>query len=178
MRFRYGALIGLIAIGLTVMALACSSAEEPEAPAAAATAAPAQAAQAIVPSAEPAKRPASALPAATARPASQAMAAPLPTPTPAAMVRVVPTAMVITDPIFGGTIKMISRGSPPSLDRSFTNASGSGYPGEHIYERPFGWDSKLSAEPELVSDWDMSSDGLVLTLNFREARLHTGDMLT
>ena len=180
MRFRYGALIGLITIGLTVIGLACSSAEEPaapEAPAAAATAAPAQAAQAIVPTAEPAKRPASALPAATARPASQARV-PLPTPTPPAMVRVVPTAMVITDPIFGGTIKMISRGSPPSLDRSFTNASGSGYPGEHIYERPFGWDSKLSAEPELVSDWDMSSDGLVLTLNFREARLHTGDMLS
>jgi len=175
----------MLFLALTVLAFsavfaACGEAEEPVAPKAAkaaAAAAPAEKAQKVSSQSQSPSKPASALPAATAKP-SRGSQAPLATPTSAPMVRSAPTAVVKTDPVFGGTLKMISRGSPPSLDRSFTNASGSGYPGEHLYERPFGWDSNLNGEPELVSDWDLTGDGLVLTLNFREARFHTGDMMT
>ena len=144
---RHGGKMGLLAIGLLVLAfaLACSSSSSEPTPMAPATPAPAMAPTAVaVPTV------------ASAQAAPTATAAVLPTATPT---RVLPTATPVGQKaIYGGVLNYVSGGSTlRSLDPGLSVDPGDNLPLFNIYDTiaELGFDGSLS--PSLAKSWDISS---------------------
>jgi peptide/nickel transport system substrate-binding protein len=87
-----------------------------------------------------------------------------------------PTAGV---PRFGGTLRIVAQGSIASIDPIWSIFYVTNAVAQHIYEAPFGWDSRLETHERLVGDWSVSDDGLTYTFHLRPGvTFHDGRPLT
>jgi peptide/nickel transport system substrate-binding protein len=87
-----------------------------------------------------------------------------------------PTAGV---PRFGGTLRIVAQGSIASIDPIWSIFYVTNAVAQHIYEAPFGWDSRLETHERLVGDWSVSDDGLTYTFDLRPGvTFHDGRPLT
>ena len=182
MSFRSGTFVALIASGLMVIAVACSSRVEPEAPAVPATAmpaAPAQAIKAIVPTAESPLRPASALPAATAAPDAPAMAAVTTTPLPAQIARPAPTAVPAGTIKRGGTFTIGTAQPVQFLDPHRGGLANNRNAFVGMFNSLTDWDFNGLAQAELAESWDFDAGSLSWTIHLqRNVKFHHGRAFT
>ena len=73
----------------------------------------------------------------------------------------------------------ISQDTTAGLDAQFTTATLTGNVSQHVLESLFADDSSYSPQPHLVSDYELSADGTVLTMSLREGvTFHNGAPLT
>ena len=153
-RTAFAALLSLI-LGLAVTAAACGSSEEAEP--------------------EPAPEPTAVEEAMEPVPTATAMAA-----EPTAM----PDAEEAMDAMgddsrFGGTLRVVSQASIPSLDVAFSGAYVTTAVSSHIYETLFGWDNNIQDQPVMVDSWESSDDSLSWTFNLRDGMVfHDGAPVT
>jgi peptide/nickel transport system substrate-binding protein len=82
-------------------------------------------------------------------------------------------------PRFGGTLRIVAQGSIASIDPIWSIFYVTNAVAQHIYEAPFGWDSRLETHERLVGDWSVSDDGLTYTFDLRPGvTFHDGRPLT
>ncbi|MBM3947720.1 MAG: hypothetical protein FJ312_00475 [SAR202 cluster bacterium] len=80
---------------------------------------------------------------------------------------------------FGGTLRIVSQASIPTLDPIIGGAYVTGAVSSHIYETPFGWDAKFTDQPRMVDSWSVSDDGLAWTFTLRTGlTFHDGSLVT
>ena len=80
---------------------------------------------------------------------------------------------------FGGTLRVVSQASIPSLDPAFGGAYVITAVSSHIYETLFSWDANVEDQPVLVDTWNTSADGLTWSFTLREDKHFTdGAQLT
>ena len=90
-----------------------------------------------------------------------------------------PTPPAAGVPRFGGTLRIVAQGSIASIDPIWSIFYVTNAVAQHIYEAPFGWDSRLETHERLVDDWTLSEDGLTYTFNLRPGvTFHDGRPLT
>ncbi len=90
-----------------------------------------------------------------------------------------PTPPAAGVPRFGGTLRIVAQGSIASIDPIWSIFYVTNAVAQHIYEAPFGWDSRLETHERLVGDWSVSDDGLVYTFDLRPGvTFHDGRPLT
>ena len=171
-------------IGLMILALACSSAEEsapqqPQQPAAAAPAAPAQAAAQSQPQ-SPAQPAAPAPAAPAAAPVQQAPAAPLPTAIPPiTRISSVEISSEEGEAKFGGTASGIGQANFPAVDAQWTGATVVQYLPSNMSETLFTRDFEDQIQPMLADTWEVSGDGLIWTFTIRSGlKFHNGEPVT
>jgi peptide/nickel transport system substrate-binding protein len=78
-----------------------------------------------------------------------------------------PTRPPAGTPEFGGSLRIVSQASVATLDGYWTQAYVTAAVASHIWEQPFGWAYDLTEQPQMVSDWSLSSDNLTYTFNLR-----------
>ncbi len=172
----------IMALGLSVLlvlALACSSSEEPAAPAQpAAPAAPAPAAAADQQAPEAPARP---MAAAAAEPAAKPPAGTGAQAPSVASVR--PTSIPIDTSLlasakYGGTLKFVPQGSIKIIDPIATGAIVTGTVGRHAYDQLFWRDRDYNIFPQMLDSWKVSPEGTEYTFEVRAGQtFHNGDPL-
>ncbi len=86
---------------------------------------------------------------------------------------------VTSGPQFGGTLRIVSQASIPSLDPAFSGAYVSVAVGSHMFEAPLGWDLNLSDQPRMADRWELSNDNLTWTFTLRSGmKFHDGQPVT
>ena len=164
----------VLTMALGLLAMACSSAEEPGAPQApqpAAPAAPAMQAQAQTMQPSAPMQPAAAAPAATAVPppgapkaAEPIMAAQKTTSRP--MMASDADTNIFSEERFGGTLVWVPQGSVGNLD-SMTSGSAIGRGVSwHFWESLAQWDSQGFINPDMADNWEV--DGGTYTFTLRD----------
>jgi peptide/nickel transport system substrate-binding protein len=89
----------------------------------------------------------------------------------------VPPAM--GDPRFGGTLRIVSQASIPTLDSVWSFATTAIAVSQHLYETLYGWDSEIVPRPRMADSFTLSSDGKTYTFNLREGLTwHDGTPVT
>lgn len=79
------------------------------------------------------------------------------------------------DPRYGGTLRVAHIGEPPSLDPHWTTAVITRTYAMHMVEQLFVFNADFEPVPFLVSDYDLSNDGLQYTLHLRQGvKFHNG----
>src|SRR5690606_25390706 len=72
-----------------------------------------------------------------------------------------------------------SQDTTAGLDAQFTTATLTGNVSQHVLESLFADDASYSPQPHLVSDYELSADGTILTMSLREGvTFHNGAPLT
>ena len=141
----------VLALGLVVMVFACSPADDEDEPAAE-TPADTEAME----------------PEATAAPAE-------PEPT----VEAADTGVMTEESRYGGTLRVVSQASIPSLDVAFSGAYVTTAVASHLYETLFGWDNDIQDQPVMVESWEATDDALSWTFTLRDGMtFHDGAPVT
>jgi peptide/nickel transport system substrate-binding protein len=80
----------------------------------------------------------------------------------------------------GGTLRAAILGDPTAgLDAQYTTAVLTGNVAQHVFEGLFANDASFAAQPMLVSDYEMSADGLTLSCSLRSGvTFHNGKELS
>ena len=90
-----------------------------------------------------------------------------------------PTPPPAGTPRFGGTLRVVSQASIPTLDSGSTGAYVTVAVASHMFEGPFGWDANLTEQPRMVDTWDVSADGKTWTMSLRDGlTFHNGRKVT
>ncbi|MDA1188641.1 MAG: ABC transporter substrate-binding protein [Chloroflexi bacterium] len=80
---------------------------------------------------------------------------------------------------FGGTLRIVSQASIPTLDPMIGGAYVTTAVGSHIYETLFGWDENTEDQPVMVDTWNVSSDSMTWNFTLREGmKFHDGTPVT
>ncbi len=80
---------------------------------------------------------------------------------------------------FGGTLRVVSQASVPTLDPAYGGAYVTTAVSSHIYETLFGWDANIDDKPIMVDTWTTSDDGLTWSFTLREGvKFHDGTPVT
>ena len=83
------------------------------------------------------------------------------------------------DSKFGGTLRVVSQASIPTLDPAFGGAYVTTAVASHMYETLFGWDANIEDQPVMVESWDVSDDGLTWSFTLRDGlTFHDGTAVT
>ena len=82
-------------------------------------------------------------------------------------------------PVFGGTLRVATTGSPPMLDPIPTTAIAVREVGMHVFENLLTFDGKFQLAPQLAERWEVSPDGKVFTFFLRKGvKFHNGKEMT
>ena len=154
----------VLAVFSIMMVVACSSEEAAApAPAPAAVAAPAPAPAAAPASKAPVQASSSGQASAPAADPSKAVAG----------------GSGESEPKFGGKLRYVVQGSIKYVDTMATGAIVTGTVGRHAYDQLFWRDKDYNIYGQMVSDWNMTPDGLTYTMTLRDGQtFHNGDALT
>ncbi len=79
----------------------------------------------------------------------------------------------------GGTMIIGTSGTPNTLNPAFQSGTGTGTPGTQFFATPLRFDENWNPQPYLAESWEVSEDGLSVTLNLvQEAVFHDGAPIT
>ena len=83
------------------------------------------------------------------------------------------------EPVRGGTLKSVLGSNPRSLNSAVQSGIVTGYVGAQIFASPLRYDDSWEPRPYLAESWDISEDGLKVTLNLvKDAVFHDGHPIT
>ncbi len=83
------------------------------------------------------------------------------------------------DPQQGGTLVIGSTQKPRHLNPAVQSGIATAVPGTQLFATPLRFDANYEPQPYLAKSWEVSDDGLSVTLNLREdAVFHDGEPIT
>ena len=97
----------------------------------------------------------------------------------AAVVAVAGAGQTLAAPKQGGTLVMVVAGTPRHLNPAVQSGIATGVPGAQIFATPLRFDENWNPQPYLAESWNISDDGLTVTLNLvKGATFHDGKPIT
>lgn len=89
-------------------------------------------------------------------------------------------AGVIADtPTRGGTLVTVLGSNVRNLNSAVQSGIVTGYPGAQLFASPLRYDDSWTPQPYLAESWDVSNDGMSVTLNLvKNATFHDGQPIT
>ena len=76
-------------------------------------------------------------------------------------------------------LRVVPQAEPQSFDPVFTQVNNVSMHGALVYDQLFGWDDKMSPQPQMVDSWKVSDDQLLYTFTLRRGlRFHDGQDVT
>ena len=82
-------------------------------------------------------------------------------------------------PQMGGTLVIGATSTPRHLNPAVQSGTATGMPGTQIFATPLRFDENWNPQPYLAESWEVSEDGLSVTLNLRRnAKFHDGEPIT
>ena len=90
------------------------------------------------------------------------------------------TAVAVSEtPVMGGTLVIGATSTPRHLNPAVQSGVATGMPGAQIFATPLRFDENWNPQPYLAESWEVSADGLSVTLNLRKnAEFHDGVPVT
>ena len=86
---------------------------------------------------------------------------------------------VSAEPVRGGTLVTVLGSNVRNLNSAVQSGIVTGYPGAQLFASPLRYDEDWTPQPYLAESWDVSDDGLTVTLNLvKNAKFHDGEPLT
>ena len=83
------------------------------------------------------------------------------------------------EPVRGGTLVTVLGSNVRNLNSAVQSGIVTGYPGAQLFASPLRYDSDWTPQPYLAESWEVSEDGLTVTLNLvKNAKFHDGEPLT
>lgn len=83
------------------------------------------------------------------------------------------------EPKKGGTLVTVLGTNPRNLNSSVQSGIVTGFPGAQLFASPLRYDENWEPQPYLAESWEVSEDGLSVTLNLvKNAKFHDGTPLT
>ena len=83
------------------------------------------------------------------------------------------------EPKKGGTLVTVLGANPRNLNSSVQAGIVTGFPGAQLFASPLRYDNDWTPQPYLAESWDVSEDGLTVTLNLvKNAKFHDGVPIT
>ncbi|MDG1531980.1 MAG: ABC transporter substrate-binding protein [Paracoccaceae bacterium] len=100
--------------------------------------------------------------------------------TAAAALSVLATGVIAEDtPKQGGTLVTVLSTNVRNLNSAVQSGIVTGYPGAQLFASPLRYDEDWTPQPYLAESWNVSDDGLTVTLNLaKNAKFHDGVALT
>lgn len=79
----------------------------------------------------------------------------------------------------GGTLVMAIQNTPRHLNPAVQSGIATGVPGAQLFAAPLRYDEGWNPQPYLAESWEVSDDGLAVTLNLvKDATFHDGEPIT
>ena len=89
------------------------------------------------------------------------------------------TGALAEEPKSGGTLVTVLSTNVRNLNSAVQSGIVTGYPGAQLFAAPLRYDEDWTPQPYLAESWDVSEDGLTVTLNLvKNAKFHDGTPLT
>ena len=86
---------------------------------------------------------------------------------------------IAEEPKTGGTLKSVLTQNPRSLNSAVQSGVVTGYVGAQLFASPLRYDDSWEPQPYLAESWEVSEDGLKVTLNLvKDAVFHDGEPIT
>jgi peptide/nickel transport system substrate-binding protein len=83
------------------------------------------------------------------------------------------------EPKKGGTLVTVLGSNPRNLNSSVQAGIVTGFPGAQLFASPLRYDNDWTPQPYLAESWDVSEDGLTVTLSLvKNAKFHDGVPIT
>ena len=83
------------------------------------------------------------------------------------------------EPKAGGTLVTVLGSNPRNLNSAVQSGIVTGFPGAQLFASPLRYDNDWTPQPYLAESWDVSEDGLTVTLNLvQNAKFHDGTPIT
>jgi peptide/nickel transport system substrate-binding protein len=83
------------------------------------------------------------------------------------------------EPKQGGTLVTVLATNVRNLNSAVQSGIATGYPGAQLFASPLRYDEDWTPQPYLAESWEVSEDGLTVTLNLvKNAKFHDGAPLT
>ncbi len=96
-----------------------------------------------------------------------------------ALVSVLATSAMADEPKRGGTLISVLGTNVRNLNPAVQSGIVTGYPGAQLFAAPLRYDEDWTAQPYLAESWEVSADGLKVTLNLvKSATFHDGHPIT
>ena len=96
-----------------------------------------------------------------------------------ALASTIGTGLLADEPIRGGTLITVLGTNVRNLNSAVQSGIVTGYPGAQLFASPLRYDENWNPQPYLAKSWDVSEDGLTVTLNLvTNAKFHDGVPLT
>lgn len=98
----------------------------------------------------------------------------------AALVSVLAVGQAIAEePVRGGTLVTVLGSNVRNLNSAVQSGIVTGFPGAQLFASPLRYDEDWTPQPYLAETWEVSSDGLSVTLNLvQNAKFHDGTPIT
>jgi peptide/nickel transport system substrate-binding protein len=88
-------------------------------------------------------------------------------------------AVVAEEPKRGGTLLTMMGSNPRNLNPAVQSGIVTGFPGAQLFASPLRYDDDWTPQPYLAESWEVSADGLTVTLNLvKNAKFHDGHPIT
>ena len=79
----------------------------------------------------------------------------------------------------GGTLKTVLGSNLRTLNSAVQSGIVTGFPGAQLFASPLRYDDSWTPQPYLAKSWEISDDGLTVTLNLVDnAVFHDGEPIT
>ena len=89
------------------------------------------------------------------------------------------TGVAAEEPVRGGTLIQAVQGTPRHLNPAVQSGIATGQPGAQLFAAPLRYDEDWNPQPYLAESWEVSDDGLTVTLNLvKGATFHDGVAIT
>ncbi|MGB7317040.1 MAG: ABC transporter substrate-binding protein [Planktotalea sp.] len=96
-----------------------------------------------------------------------------------ALAAVMATSVVAEEIKKGGTLVTVIGTNVRNLNSAVQSGIATGFPGSQLFASPLRYDENWDPQPYLAESWDVSEDGLTVTLNLvKNAKFHDGTPLT
>lgn len=83
------------------------------------------------------------------------------------------------EPVRGGTLVTVLGTNVRNLNSAVQSGIATGFPGAQLFASPLRYDEDWTPQPYLAESWEVSEDGLTVTLNLvKNAKFHDGQPLT
>ena len=96
-----------------------------------------------------------------------------------ALASMLATGAVADEPKKGGTLITVLGSNVRNLNSAVQSGIVTGFPGAQLFASPLRYDENWDPQPYLAESWDVSDDGLTVTLNLvKNAKFHDGTPIT
>ncbi len=86
---------------------------------------------------------------------------------------------VAEEPVRGGTLVTVLGSNVRNLNSAVQSGIVTGFPGAQLFASPLRYDNDWTPQPYLAETWEVSADGLSVTLNLvKNAKFHDGEPIT